>query len=184
MSAIASFPPVAAADARILILGSIPGKESLRQQQYYAHPRNLFWRIIGELFDCGLDRPYPERLKALTANRIALWDVIGACLRPSSLDSDIDETSIKVNDFRHFLDVHPHIEVLLFNGGKAEQTFKRHVLPALDTKKHPLLFLRLPSTSPANAGCSYGEKLAAWRAALAPEKSSSTATPTMKNRTN
>lgn len=182
MSAITSFPPVAAADARILILGSIPGKESLRRQQYYAHPRNLFWRIIGEIFGGVADDPYPERLKTLTANRIALWDVIGACLRPSSLDSDIDETSIKVNDFSHFLDVHPHIEMLLFNGGKAEQTFKRRVLPTLNTQKRPLL-LRLPSTSPANAGCSYGEKLATWRAALAPEKSSSTATPKVKNRT-
>lgn len=166
MAAIASFPPVATADARILILGSIPGKESLRQQQYYAHPRNAFWRIIGEIFEIAPDLPYPERLKRLTANRIALWDVIEACSRPSSLDSDIEEATIRVNDFRKFLAEHRQITTILFNGGKAEQTFSRRILPHLDTDKYPLTLHRLPSTSPANAGYSYGAKLAVWRIAL------------------
>jgi len=145
---IASFPPVAAADARLLILGSIPGRESLRQRQYYAHPRNAFWPIIAEVFGAASDLPYDERLRLLTDHGIALWDVIGNCRRPTSLDSDIEPESI------------------CFNGGTAEATFRRRILPFLDLGQQPLTFHRLPSTSPANAGCSYAEKLARWRRAL------------------
>lgn len=163
---IASFPPVAAADARILILGSIPGRESLRQQQYYAHPRNAFWRIICEIFGAAPDLAYAERLQLLKDNGIALWDVIGNCRRKTSLDSDIEPASIAVNDFVRFLADHPRIASVCFNGGTAETTFRRQILPSLDLETHPLLFHRLPSTSPANAGCSYPEKLAAWRARL------------------
>lgn len=165
MTAITSFEPVAASDARILILGSIPGRESLRQGQYYAHPRNAFWRIIAEIFGAGPDLPYPERLALLTVNRIALWDAIEACSRPTSLDADIEEATIRVNDFRRFLAGHRKIETILFNGGKAETTFRRHILPHLEPAL-PLTYRRLPSTSPANAGCSYAEKLAAWQLAL------------------
>lgn len=163
---ISSFPPVAGPDARILILGSIPGRESLRQQQYYAHPRNAFWRIMTELLDAPADLPYPQKLALLVANRLALWDVIEACSRPSSLDSDIEEATIQVNDFQRFLASHRQIETILFNGGKAEQTFRRRILPFLASETLQLAFFRLPSTSPANAGCSYQEKLACWRARL------------------
>ncbi|MDP3479193.1 MAG: DNA-deoxyinosine glycosylase [Desulfoprunum sp.] len=163
---ISSFAPVADPNARILILGSIPGRESLRQQQYYAHPRNAFWRIMAELFDASPDLSYRERLALLTANRLALWDVIETCCRPSSLDSDIEQASIRVNDFRRFLADHRQIEVILFNGGKAWKTFNRQILPSLDTTNHPLTFRPLPSTSPANAGYSYNQKLAAWQAVL------------------
>ena len=163
---IASFPPVAAVDARILILGSIPGRESLRQQQYYAHPRNAFWRIIREIFGAAPDLTYAERLQLLKDNGIALWDVIGNCRRKTSLDSDIEPESIALNDFVGFLADHPRIATVCFNGGTAGTTFRRQILPALDLARHPLLFHRLPSTSPANAGCGYAEKLAAWRARL------------------
>ena len=163
---ISSFPPVAGPDARILILGSIPGRESLRQQQYYAHPRNAFWRIMTELLDAPTDLPYPQKLALLVANRLALWDVIEACSRPSSLDSDIEEATIQVNDFQRFLAGHRQIETILFNGGKAEQTFRRRILPFLASETLQLAFFRLPSTSPANTGCSYQEKLACWRARL------------------
>ncbi len=165
---ISSFAPVAAQDARILILGSIPGRESLRQQQYYAHPRNAFWRIMAELFAAGPDLSYSERLALLTKNRIALWDVIEACSRPSSLDSDIEEATIRVNDFCNFLAAHRQIDMICFNGGKAWKTFNRHILPHLATTSRPLRFHPLPSTSPANAGCSYSQKLAAWQAVLGP----------------
>jgi hypoxanthine-DNA glycosylase len=163
---ISSFAPVAGPDARILILGSIPGRESLRQQQYYAHPRNAFWPIMAELFGAGPGLPYRQRLALLVANRLALWDVIEACSRPSSLDSDIEEATIQVNDFQRFLADHLQIGTILFNGGKAAQTFNRRILPHLDMANRPLTCHRLPSTSPANAGTSYAEKLAAWRARL------------------
>jgi hypoxanthine-DNA glycosylase len=163
---ISSFAPVAGPDARILILGSIPGRESLRQQQYYAHPRNAFWPIMAELFGAGPGLPYRQRLALLVANRLALWDVIEACSRPSSLDSDIEEATIQVNDFQRFLADHRQIGTILFNGGKAAQTFNRRILPHLEVTNQPLTCHRLPSTSPANAGTSYAEKLAAWRARL------------------
>ncbi len=163
---ISSLAPVAGEDARILILGSIPGRESLRQQQYYAHPRNAFWRIMAELFGGSPDFPYQARLTLLVAKRIALWDVIETCTRPSSLDSDIQEATIRVNDFHCFLAEHRQIETICFNGGKAWKTFQRHIQPSLQKAARPLGLQPLPSTSPANAGCSYTEKLAHWRTAL------------------
>lgn len=163
---IASFPPVAEADARLLILGSIPGRESLRQQQYYAHPRNAFWRIIGDIFGTAPDLAYEERLQLLTASGIALWDVIGNCRRQTSLDSDIEPASVTVNDFTRFLAAHRLISAVCFNGGTAEATFRRRILPTLDLARHPLALHRLPSTSPAHAGMPYEEKLSRWRAAL------------------
>lgn len=163
---ISSFAPVAGPDARILILGSIPGRESLRRQQYYAHPRNAFWPIMAELFGAGPDLSYQQRLALLVANRLALWDVIEACSRPSSLDSDIEEVTIQVNDFQRFLSDHLQIGTILFNGGKAAQTFNRRILPHLDLANRPLTCHRLPSTSPANAGTSFAEKLACWQAVI------------------
>ncbi|MBB5349279.1 DNA-deoxyinosine glycosylase [Desulfoprunum benzoelyticum] len=163
---IAGFPPVAAADARLLILGSIPGRASLQHQQYYAHPRNAFWPIIIQVFGAAPDLPYPDKLRLLTDHGIALWDVIGQCRRPTSLDSDIEPVSVQVNDFSRFLAAHRHIATICFNGTTAEATFRRRILPFLDLERQPLTFHRLPSTSPANAGCSYADKLARWRSAL------------------
>ena len=163
---IASFPPVAAADARLLILGSIPGRQSLRQQQYYAHPRNAFWRIIGDIFGAAPDLGYTGRLQLLTGNGIALWDAIDTCRRQTSLDSDIEPGSVAVNDFSHFLAAHRRIATICFNGGTAEATFRRRILPTLDPELHPLALHRLPSTSPAHAGMPYEEKLARWHAVL------------------
>jgi len=80
------FPPIAAPDARLLILGSLPGQMSLARQQYYAQPQNAFWRIMGVLFGAGLDVPYEQRAGILMANRIALWDVCKTASRPGSLD--------------------------------------------------------------------------------------------------
>lgn len=163
---IASFPPVAAPDARLLILGSVPGRESLRQRQYYAHPRNAFWAIIAEILGAAPGLAYAERLKMLTASGIALWDVIGSCRRTTSLDSDIERQSIEANDFIDFFASHRRIATVCFNGGAAESAFKRHVLPGLDLQRQPLTFHRLPSTSPAHAGMPYAVKLARWQAAL------------------
>lgn len=158
------FAPVARGDARLLILGSMPGQASLQAQAYYAHPRNAFWRILADVLGFSTDLPYAARLEALQANGIALWDVLAACHRPGSLDADIDDASIVVNDFAGFLQQHPHITRVCFNGAKAESSWRKQVQPVLVTS---LELLRLPSTSPAHAGMPYEAKRAIWAHALA-----------------
>lgn len=159
------FPPVANPNARVLILGSLPGEVSLRAGQYYANERNAFWRIMGDLLGAGPALPYAQRLEKLGVAGIALWDVIAACERFGSLDSDIVNSSVVANDFSAFFAVHRGIERVYFNGGAAETSFRRLVLPCLSGLN--LKLLRLPSTSPAHAARSYAEKLAAWSAIAA-----------------
>lgn len=158
------FAPVAAADAHLLILGSMPGQASLAANAYYAHPRNAFWPIMGQLIGALPALTYDERLTTLQHHRIALWDVLASCIRPGSLDANIDAASIEVNDFPAFLDAHPQIRRICFNGAAAEQSFRRYVSPAVATRS--LEYIRLPSTSPAHAGMNLEAKLAIWRAAL------------------
>jgi hypoxanthine-DNA glycosylase len=156
------FPPVANADATILILGSMPGKESLRKNQYYAHPQNAFWKIMGELIGAHPGLPYAKRLAILKSSGIALWDVLASCEREGSLDADIRAEA--ANDFTAFFAQYPHISKVCFNGSKAEQSFRKFVL---GKQALPQLELqRLPSTSPAHAGMRYAEKLSAWSVAI------------------
>lgn len=160
---VTSFPPVAAPDARILILGSMPGKVSLAAGQYYAHRQNLFWRIMGELYGAVPELPYEQRLALLQQSGVALWDVLKECFRESALDSDIVEASIIANDFATFFAQQPEIRQVFFNGAKAEQAFRRYVLPTLENKEK-LEFVRLPSTSPANASIPLPARIAQWQA--------------------
>jgi len=164
MKRIHSFAPVENADANILILGSMPGKASLAAGQYYAHHRNMFWTIMGEFIGAHPGLPYEERLKMLRSSGIALWDVLHSCVRKSSLDSHIEASSEVPNDFNAFLLQHPGVTHVFFNGAKAEQSFRKHVMPTL--KSATLQYQRLPSTSPANAGMSYQQKLFAWRSVI------------------
>lgn len=159
-----SFAPVAGANARVLILGSMPGAESLRAGQYYAHPRNAFWTIMGELAGAAPALPYAQRIRRLRAAGIALWDVLAACVREGSLDAAIDERSIIANDLVGFLARHPSIRLIAFNGAMAERCFRRHVAAGIDIGRYR--FVRLPSTSPAHAARNTAEKLRLWRAAL------------------
>jgi double-stranded uracil-DNA glycosylase len=158
-----SFPPLARADARVLILGSMPGEESLRQRRYYAHRHNLFWPIMGALFGAGPELPYAERVAALTARGVAVWDVLKSCERAGSLDGSIVPHTERPNDFARFLDDHPRIGAVFFNGAKAHSAFTRHVLPRLGARAARLRLGRLPSTSPAHAGMPRAAKLRAWR---------------------
>jgi len=159
-------PFEARADARILILGSMPGQASLDLGRYYAHPRNAFWPIMGGLFGAGPELPYEERLHRLKENGIALWDVIAVCERQGSLDAAIAPGSVRVNDFAAFFKAHPAIARLYFNGAAAETAFRRHVLPRLAGLPPGR---RLPSTSPAHAARGYAEKLAAWSVLAEPD---------------
>ncbi len=164
MRQVKSFPPIEKPDARILILGSMPGEASLRAGQYYAHPRNLFWPIMGELLDIGPSASYGERIGVLESARIALWDVLHTCRRKGSLDSDIESGSLVPNDFAAFFQGHPQINHVFFNGARAEACYRRQVLPFIETGS--IEYLRLPSTSPANASIPHACKLEAWRAVM------------------
>ena len=156
-----SFAPIVDRNARVLILGSMPGQASLAAGQYYAHPQNAFWRIICELLQCDPASAYPARTAALKSARIALWDVLQSCTREGSLDARIERDTQVANDFRTFLRKHGKIGHVFFNGAKAEACFKTHVSRAINTD--PVVYARLPSTSPANASMSYAHKLRAWR---------------------
>jgi len=158
---IRSFAPIADRNARVLILGSMPGQASLDAGRYYAHPQNAFWQIAAELLRIDPLSTYDNRVKALKAARIAVWDVLHSCVRPGSLDTMIEQEV--ANDFAAFFRTHRGITHVFFNGAKAEASFKRAVLPGL---KAGLRFTRLPSTSPAHASLPYRRKLAAWRAIL------------------
>ncbi|MFC1778551.1 DNA-deoxyinosine glycosylase [Pseudomonadota bacterium] len=153
------FAPVARQDARLLILGSMPGVASLEATQYYAFPRNVFWKIMGDLFAAGPELDYRSRLQKLMTNQIALWDVIESCKRPGSLDSAISKDGMATNDFSGFFKNHPQITHVYFNGQKAAGLFKKKVAPALTGNFE---YLTLPSTSPAYAAKSYAAKLEAW----------------------
>jgi len=161
-----SFDPVSRFDARILILGSMPGTVSLQHQQYYAHPRNLFWPFMAELFAINADLEYSKRLNQLLEHQIALWDVLQQCRRSGSLDSNIESNSVIPNDFVGFFKNHPDIRRVFFNGQKAEQVFMRQVYPHSETFYRQFQFTRLPSTSPANASISRDNKFQKWQQLL------------------
>jgi len=158
-SAIFSFPPVGAINGHTLILGSMPGEASLRAGEYYAHPQNCFWLIMGELFGADRNLAYEKRLLILAHHGITLWESLQSCTRRGSLDSAIQ--SEVPNDFRKYFHAHPDYKRVFFNGAKAEQIFKRYVLPTLGN--HDLFLQKLPSTSPAHARMRFQEKLIAWR---------------------
>ena len=158
------FPPVARGDARVLILGSLPGQASLAARQYYAQPRNAFWPLMGRLFGAGPEHDYAERLHRLVESKVALWDVCASAKRPGSLDQRIDRASVAINDFSGFFDAHPAVGAVFFNGAAAERLFMTLAKPTLCARAAGLPTLRLPSTSPAHAGMSVKKKLAAWEA--------------------
>ena len=153
-----------ASDARVLILGSMPGTASLAAAQYYAHPYNQFWRILGQICGAGPELAYPLRLERLRMRGIALWDVLDSCVRPGSLDSAIEHTSAVANDIPGLLRTASHIRRICCNGATAYRGVRRYFGDDLDARG--ITVLPLPSTSPANASLRFERKLAAWRAAL------------------
>jgi len=167
MTLIYSFPPIADPRAEILILGSMPGSASLDANQYYAHPQNAFWPIMGAVlgFDPAV-ASYAEKTAALKSARIALWDVLQSCRRKGSLDSCIENGSQRVNDFRSFFMQYTQIRQVFFNGAKAEACFRRDVLNKHTADLQQMRLTRLPSTSPAHATLSFVQKRDQWRELL------------------
>jgi len=159
------FPPIARADARVLVLGSLPSEASLRAQQYYAHPRNAFWNIMQVI--AGAAGGYASRCRALEQRGIAVWDVLQRSVRPGSLDADVDMASAVPNDFAGFFAGHRQVRLVCFNGRKARAMFRRLVLPGLSLPG--VGFALLPSTSPAHASLSFAAKLDTWRGIIEPQ---------------
>jgi len=153
--------PISSTTARILILGSLPGQQSLSASEYYAHRQNAFWPIMHDVFDiCG---DYETRCRSLMAEYVALWDVLQASERPGSMDADIRTATAVANDFETFLEAHKQIRTVFFNGKKAEQLFRR-LVP--DDHIVGIRLVGLPSTSPAYAAMSFEDKLDTWRREL------------------
>lgn len=156
MKLLTSFQPIIDQHSRVLILGSMPGVESLRVQQYYANPRNQFWKILYELFDTQVSQVYEERVSFIKSKKIAVWDVIENCYREGSLDSKIQEE--KVNDFSVLFKAYPDLKTVMFNGGKAYETYKKWIGFGMQSD---IAFQKLTSSSPANT-MRYEEKLRQW----------------------
>ncbi len=163
-ASIHSFAPIVSVNARALILGSMPGVQSLQAQQYYAHPRNLFWPFMHDLLGIDPTTPYSGRTQALAAAGVAVWDVLASCEREGSLDSAIRDESASPNDLRSLLVAHPAIGTILFNGAKAEQAYRRVIANQITHRERRCV--RLPSTSPANASQRAADKLKIWREGL------------------
>lgn len=164
MRPINSFVPICSPSATTLILGSMPSNASLTAAQYYAHPRNAFWPIMANIYQFNPAMPYEDRIKALKAADIAVWDVLQQCIRPGSLDSAIKKGSRVPNNFTAFFKEHPYIRLIAFNGAEAETSFNKHVLPNLELANTNLV--RLPSSSPAHT-LPLEKKMSAWRTLLA-----------------
>ncbi len=160
---IKSFPPIVGPRTRVLIVGSMPGKASLEAGQYYAHPRNQFWRIIFDTFEHGrTPENYADKTAVLLRHGLGLWDTLASCLRQGSADAHIRRQT--PNDFPALLRRFPQIQTLLFNGGAAFAFYRRAF------GEPPCRFYRLPSTSPAHAALCYEEKKARWQQALLGQK--------------
>lgn len=158
MSSKRSFPPVVNSHIHTLILGSLPGDASLRQQQYYAHPQNKFWKLVGDSIGVELaELEYQERLSVLLQHRIGLWDAIANARRIGSLDSDIrDHTH---NDLLALIETLPELTTIAFNGATAAKIGMK----TLGARASDFRTLLLPSSSPAHASLSYIQKLTYWQ---------------------
>ena len=151
-----SFAPIVNGESEILVLGSMPGDESLRKREYYGNPRNQFWRILYSFYGMEVEKVYENRLAFALEHRIALWDVIESCQREGSLDANIREAL--PHDFGNLFKKYPRIHVIAFNGGKAYDVYRRQVGLHL---KEGLVYHSLPSTSPANT-LRFEDKLEKW----------------------
>lgn len=160
--------PLYQTDAKILILGSMPGQVSLDHQQYYGHPRNQFWPVLSALFGVNAQLDYDSRCQQAVKVGIALWDVIARCQRQGSLDSAIVSRSVHFNPLAEFCQLLPELQQIWLNGGKAAQSFRQYqrqyqLKYSANWPGADLSIRELPSTSPAHASLSFAAKLALWQ---------------------
>ncbi len=150
-------PPIARPDARLFVLGSLPGDVSLAERRYYAHPNNQFWRLLGQAIGENLQPlPYEARLARLAERRIGLWDVIASASRQGSLDGSIRAAAH--NAIGHLLRDFPDLRAIAFNGAASSRAGRKLIG---DPPPHVAL-IDLPSSSAANARTPFAEKAAAW----------------------
>lgn len=154
-----SFESITSLQPEILILGSLPGDLSLEVNQYYGHPRNRFWKMMFEIFKTEFSEDYEVRKQLILQNKLALWDVAHTAERKGSMD--VDMRNVSPNQIDEFLNEHPTIEKIIFNGKKAEQLFWKYF-----DKKTSIEYISVPSTSPANAQFSYERLIEIWKKAI------------------
>lgn len=154
---IKSFPPIINCESRILILGSMPGAESLVTNEYYAFDRNQFWKLIFDIFDEDYTSNYEKKKKILLDNKLAVYSVIQSCKRKGSLDSNIKEE--KINDFKTLFSKYKNIKFLCFNGNKSYDSFIKNVEKSVYKGKK---LLKFPSSSPAYT-IPYNNKFNKWK---------------------
>lgn len=164
-------PPVVDESSRIMILGTLPGDKSLRQQQYYADPRNQFWPLLIDAFGMPVGETYPDRLKFLADRRVALWDVLESSERAGSTDSAI--TKPKPNDFDDLFARFPGLRRVAFNGTKAKALWRTHIRPSNGVPHDSLALTTLPSSSgtPGRHVVPFDQKVVRWRELLGPPES-------------
>ncbi|MEJ0034739.1 MAG: DNA-deoxyinosine glycosylase [Gammaproteobacteria bacterium] len=155
------FPPIASPTARVLVLGTLPGRLSLERSEYYANPQNGFWRIANACTGRDVPDDYALRVASLAESQVALWDVLAAATRSGSLDSAIRDDAIP-NNFGAFFHAHTRIKLVCFNGATAAKLYRRHVVPTLTADQNAIELRTLPSTSGAHAAMSLVEKRKRW----------------------
>ena len=154
-----SFPPILGRSPKLLFLGTMPGKESLRQEQYYAHPQNLIWKFLFQLFNSESKENYLDKIVFLIQNNIVLWDMCQTCYRKGSLDSDIQKEI--PNEIPNLIQQNPTINKIIFNGQKAEKLYKKHF-----EFFNKIEYFTVLSSSPANAAFTFDQKLKNWKLAI------------------
>jgi double-stranded uracil-DNA glycosylase len=176
MNATSGFAPILGQEATVLILGTLPSQQSLRIQQYYGHPQNAFWRIMGELIGAGPELPYEVRTGLLASKGFAVWDVLASGTRPGSMDAAIDAKSALPNDFESLTAIHPELSLVCFNGKAAAKLFRQLVPTTVQRSFRAARFVTMPSTSPAYAAMGFSDKLEKWATILAPQPGKYTTT--------
>lgn len=154
-----AFPPIANQHSKILLLGTMPGEQSLKLQQYYGHKGNQFWKIIFALFNQPLVHDYEAKKELLLSKGIAVWDVLQYCERKGSADSNIQKEI--PNNFAAFYNQHPQVKQVFFTSTKARDYYDKYV-----NRKPAYNYYLLPSTSSANTWKTFDEKLTEWKLIL------------------
>jgi len=160
-----SFSALCNTNTKLLILGSLPGKKSIAEQQYYAHPRNALWPILCDWMQLPASMSYEQRIETALDRGIGFWDVVAQAERPGSLDSDIKSPSVHYNPIDQLIPSLPNLKCIILNGGAAMTLFKRAGFNQ-EAKEMGVASIQLPSTSPAHASMTLEEKRVAWHSVL------------------